>query len=85
MSREAETTKVPILTEDTKIKTNVKTVIGVVVCAVIGTAYFVAVMYKLSTMDNKIDYLYHATNTFNPFNGDYNATSRLPTIPVPAP
>lgn len=80
--------RLPTLTEDTRIKTNVKTIVAVITATVVGTAFFLAVMTKLDRLDEKIDayektlnmridYLFYATDTHNPFAvGDHATTSR---------
>lgn len=96
-SKEENTTRtLPSITENMKIKTNIKTAVAVISATVVGTAFFFAVMHKLDNLNDKLDayeqatkmkinYLFHQTGTYNPFEGSYNDQPSPASPPVRNP
>lgn len=85
------------MTPDGKVKTTNQVVIGLITCSILGTVYFLGVLWSIrdlkntteayqKTTDARIRYLFRATDTPDPWEGEARAaTSALPRTAAPAP
>jgi len=107
MSDDPSTTRPAVITEDTRIRTNLKTVTAVSGTIIAGTiaamVMFNTVLGQIATLGGKIDglseaqkmtnevmrqrvnYLYHMTNTYNPFEAAPYGSSPLSPARPPHP
>lgn len=85
------------LTEDGKVRTTNKMLVAIVTCAVLGTVYFLGVLYSIRDLKATVEqndaatkarlrYLFRATDTPDPWEGEARASSTaLPRATAPTP